>query len=368
MSGSALSFLHNPALAMGVMTFQNNRLDTYESLIEALENRDTSTNRIQKIFETWAARDKKRMESRHLVYTAVATRLARGGATVAQALKPFVSDDEFLIISSAQSNGDLPKALRLVVRNIIATNTMKDKAGEELRQPALGVLLLLGLSYGYGRGLWPDFIRAMPLKYWPAWTIPCIDFQSWFATYWYSVFVVVLLVAVYYWTRDRWTGRSRDWADKLPPWSIHKGRKAANFLGITSALLQSGKPVRQAMVEIRDLSEPYMRWQVTRMIAKYDVSGENAISSLKTGLFNPLILDRIEDAQAGRDFSKALAHVGDGALTIVMRVVNKQATASAMLLMTLVGIGFFYFVAVTVIGIQEATDAFMKFNGGGVPM
>jgi type II secretory pathway component PulF len=256
----------------------------------------------------------------------------------------------------------------LVVRNIIATNSMKDKVFESLSMPVLGIITLLGLSYGYGRALWPDFMRTLPLKYWHGWAIPCIEFQTWFATYWYSLFALVLVVGAYYWSRDRWTGPSRDWADKLPPWSIHKGRKAASFLGITSALLQAGKPVRAAMVAIKELSDPYMRWQVSRMIAKYDVSGENALSSLRTGLFNPMILDRIEDASAGRDFAKALSHVGDNALTVVMRVVNKQATASSMLLMGVVGVAFFYFFAVTIIGIQDATDAYVKVNSGGVSM
>lgn len=360
-----LAFWRSPSLALGAFTFTNNRLATFESLLESLENRvSASTVTLQQLFEKWAARDKKRMESRHLVFTAIASRLARGGSTFAKALRPFVSNDEFLIIASGETNGDLAKALRLVVRNIQATDSMADSIASALAQPAIGVASVLMMSFGFGKGLWPDFLRGIPERFWPAWTMPCIQSQMWFATYWYSLFALFALVGLYYLSRDRWTGKSRDWADKLPPWSIYKGRQAANLLGVMSALIQSGRTVREAFVLVQDMSAPYMQWHMARIIMRYDVSGEDSLSSLKTGLFNALILDRIEDAAAGRDFGGTLSYVGDNALKVILRIVNRQAQASGLVLSALVGIAFFYIVSVSVFGIQDASETFIKTLSG----
>lgn len=365
MSAIALSFWYNPALALGVMTFQNNRLDTYESLIDILDNRDTSTARVQKIFETWAERDKARMETRHLVYSAIAARLARGGLSFAEAIKPFVSNEEFLIINSAKANGNLLVALRLLVRNINANASMKDEAFKALQLPATGIFLLLALSIGFGRAMWPDFMRILPKKYWPEWAMPAINFQIWLGEHWYAIGVVAVIVFLYYWSRDRWTGKTRDWADKLPPWSIYKGKQASSFLGVMSALIQAGKTVREGMSDVEKLASPYLKWQVGRMIARYDIAGDKPLLALRTGLFTPMLVDRVEDSSASRDFAKALAHVGDAALMLVLRVVNNQARAAAGVLMFIVGLGFIYFYAVVIIGIQEANESYIKVLGGG---
>lgn len=365
MSANPLSFWYNPALALGVMTFQNNRLDTYESLIDILDNRDTSTARVQKIFETWAERDKARMETRHLVFSAIASRLARGGLSFAECIKPFVSNEEFLIINSAKANGNLVVALRLLVRNINANASMKDEAFKALQLPATGILMLIALSVGFGRAMWPDFMRILPPKYWPTWSMPAINFQLWLGEHWYAISFAALIVFAYYWTRDRWTGKSRDWADKLPPWSIYKGKQASSFLGVMSALIQAGKTVREGMKDIENLADPYLKWQVARMVARYDIAGDKPMLALRTGLFTPMLVDRVEDSSASRDFARALSHVGDAALELVLRVVNRQAKAAAGLLMFFVGAGFIYFYAVVIIGIQEANESYIRVLGGG---
>ncbi len=367
MSLIPLRFWTNPALALGVFTFQNNRLATYESLLGFLENRDNAaTIRVQETFDTWAKRDRARMETRHLVFGAIARRLKIGGATVAGAMRPFITTEEYLIISAGETNGKLAEALRLLIRNVSANQGMLSSVFSALAQPALGLITLLILSYVFGKSLWPDLMRAIPPKFWPSWALPCIDAQIWFAKHWYVLFVLAGLVAAYYITLNKWVGKSRDWADKLPPWSINKGKQASAFLGVMSALIEAGRTVGEAFVDIRDKSDPYMRWQITRILTRYAVAGKDAMSCLRTGLFNPMILDQVEDASSGREFGPGLAHAGSVALQTVLRVVNAQAQAAGVTLTATVGLVFLYITAVTTIGIQEATDSLIRGVGGAV--
>ena len=371
MSSIALKYWYKPSLALGVYTFQSNRLATYESMLGFIEKGGSATTpRVQEIFENWAARDRKRMETRHLVFSAIATRISRGGVSVAQAMRPFISSQEYLILAAGETNDDLPKALQLIIRNIQASSGMLESIFNALAQPAMGLSMVVLLSFFFGAILWPDLLRAIPPKFWPAWTLPCINAQIWFAKNWYTFLSFFVLVAIYYRTRDRWTGKSRDFFDKLPPWSIHKGEQAASFLGVIASLIEAGRTVRESLVDIRDKSDPYMRWQVSRIIARYDTSGKDAMSSLRTGLFNTMILDRIEDASTGRDFGATLAYTGNTALKVVMRIVNTQAQSAGLALTALIGLAFFYIAAVTTFGIQEATDGLLKgMQGvGGISM
>lgn len=365
MSLISLKFWKKPGLALGTWTFQNNRLATYESLISMIDTKGLTTRaRVQDIFEKWAMRDRARHETRHLVFSAIASRLARGGATIADAMRPFISDEEFLIFSAGEASGDFPKSLALVVRNIHANEGMMDDVTDALLQPAGGFATILFLSFWFGVSLWPEFLRNIHLKYWPEWTLPLIYFQIWFGKYWYSIVAALGLVVLYYRSRDRWTGRVRDWFDVLPPWSIHKGKQAASFLGVVSSLINSGRTVREAMVDIREKSSPYMRWHVGRIINRYDTSGKDGLVALRTGLFNVMILDRIEDASTGRDFGATLAYAGETSLKTVLRIVNKQAKMAGTVLLGIVGSLMIYLTLVTVFGVQDATDALIKAVGG----
>lgn len=365
MSLRALRFMSNPMLALGVWTFQNNRRLTYESLLGFLADRDAGAKvRVQETFVTWAKRDRDRHETRHLVFSAMARRLSLGGASVAQAMRPFISTEEYLIISAGEVNGKLKKSLELIIRNLKASEGSLGTVLSALAQPALGAATLLILSYVFGKSFWPELMRAIPPKFWPSWALYCIDSQVWFAQHWYALLAVTGLIVGYYFSLDRWTGKTRDWIDRLPPWSIYKGKQAATFLGVMAALIESGRTVREAFVDVRSKSDPYMRWQISRILARYDTAGKDSMLCLRTGLFNSYILDQVEDASTGREFGPGLAEAGSKALHLVFRIVNTQAQAAGLTLTALVGFFFLYITAVTTIGIQDATEALIKGVGG----
>lgn len=355
-----------PMLYTGALTFRRERVDMYEALIDKLDPANRSNAAVEtltQIFRAWAERDRSRHDTRALVYGHVSARLANS-ASLAEALKPFIGVDEYLIIHAGEVQGDLVGALKLLVRYIGAGGTMRSAVLAALGQPALGLASLGILSVVVGIFMWPDFLRSIPLKYWPDWTHACIHTQMWLGRHWYWLTLLVLLVAAYYYYLNRWIGRSRALADRIPPWSIYRSLQGSTLIGVLAALISAGKTVREALVSIRSMSSPYMRWHIDRMVRRLDATGDG-MAAIRSGPFSRAMMDRIEDAAAGRTFEDTLRHVSANALRLIVRTVQKQADAINLVFLLIVGVLFVYTAAVLVLGMQEATDAFIKAVSGG---
>lgn len=356
---------NNPALWLGALSFRGGRLDIYEQLMAKLDGSGrAAVQTVPEIFAEWAKREKKRNEAIYYVYDHVRRRTARGDS-LAESLRPFVDVEEYLIMAGGEVKGDLVTAIKSLIANVEARQSMSDALVAAMWLPVLGLLSLIALSAGFGVALWPEFTRGIPVQYWPGWTKPCIEVQLWIGQHWPWMFLLGLVVVAYEASLDRWTGRTREWVDHLPPWSINKGRLAANTLGAMAALVSSGLSVRQAFVMIRDRATPYMRWQLNRVIRRYDTPGIEGIAALRTGFFSQRMMDRIEDAASGRSFDETLRDVGTRSMKLVVRSLKAQAIVSSGILFVVVGILFVYVTLVVVIGIQEATDLFTKSLSGG---
>lgn len=354
----------SPLMYAGALTFRANRVDTYEALIDKLENKEAGpVETLPAIFAAWAKRDRERQETRFMVYEYVQRKLANG-ETLAKALRPFIGDDEYLILTSGELRGDLPQALKLVIRNLQATADMKASVAGAVAQPALGLVSLLLLSVVVGLFMWPDFLRSIPWKFWPGWTHACIVVQMWLGKHWIWLTLLVLLAFWYLWSLRRWTGRGRMMFDRIPPWSIYRGQQASSLLGVLSALIASGRTVRESLVLIQGLSSPYMRWRIHQMIARYDAAGADGMAAVRTGFFSLPIMDRLEDAATNRSFDQTLRHVGDNALRLIVRVVKRQADVANTVFLLFVGALFLYTAGVLILGVQDATDAMVRSVGG----
>lgn len=356
---------NSPAMWIGAMTFRSNRLDIYEQLLAKLDGVGrAAVQSVPEIFGEWALREKKRGDLLAIVYDFI-RRKTSNGISLAESLRPFIDNDEYLILAGGEVRGDLVNSIRALLANVEARQNMFEAVVAAMWMPVLGLLSLVALSVGFGMFLWPEFTRAIPDQYWPAWTKPCINVQLWMGKNWMWMSIIFVLFWLYMATLDRWTGRSREFFDRLPPWSIHKGRLAANVLGAMAALVGAGLSVREAFVMIRDRASPYMRWHLNRIIRRYDSPGTEGVAALRTGLFSRRMMDRVEDAASGRSFDETLKDVGTRSLKLVVRTLKAQAVASSAVMFISVGVLFIYVTAVVVLGIQDATDLFTKSLSGG---
>jgi len=356
---------NSPLMWLGAMTFRSNRLSIYEQLLAKLDPTGRpAVQSIPEIFGDWALRELKRGDTLGYVYEHVRKKTEKG-VSIAEALRPFLDNDEYLILAGGATRGDLREAITKLLTNSEARQEMSDATLAAMWTPATGFISILVMSVLLGIFLWPDYVRTIPTRYWPEWSRPCLNVQLWLGKNWPISFSVVGLAVLYAITLDRWTGRSREWFDKWPPWSIYKGRLAANVLSTVAALVGSGLSVREAFVMVRDRASPYLRWQMNRIIRRYDSPGVEGIAALRTGLFSQRMMDRVEDAASGRSFDETLRDVGERSLKLIVRTLKAQAGMASLVLLVIVGVLLTYITVVMVFGIQDATDAYTRALSGG---
>lgn len=361
-------FTNSPLLWLGAMTFRANRLDIYEQLLAKLDpSGRASVQSVSEIFAEWALREKKRGDSLRYVYDHVRKKTEKG-VSVAEALRPFLDNDEYLILAGGEVKGNLIESLGRLLANSEARQQMKEAALAAGWIPASGFLTVLVMSIMLGIYLWPDYVRTVPDRYWPAWTKPGIYTQIWLGKNWPVSFILLALGVAYAVTLTPWTGRTREWFDRFPPWSIHKARLGANVLSTIAALVGSGLSVREGFVMIRDRAAPYLRWHMNRLIRRYDSPGLEGAAVLRTGLFSQRMMDRVEDAASGRSFDETLRDVGERSLKLVVRTLRAQAATASLVLLLIVGVLLVYIAMLIVFGIQDATDAYTRaMQGPGLP-
>jgi len=348
---------------LGALTFRNRRRDLYESLLIMLDRSGRASVRtVGEVFQDWAAREKRRGDTVANVYSYIANKAAH---SLAEGLRPFVDNDEYLIIVSGETRGDLMYALRALIENSKAKEEMNKATAGEMILPLVSFLSLVVLSLVFGQEVWPTFMKVIPERFWPGYMLPCVYTQIWLRQNWAVVAALPLIWLLYKHTQDRWVGRLRLWVDVLPPWSVYRGRLAANTLSMLAALIGAGLTVREAFDQIRSRSDPYLRWHIDWILRRYDASGENRLDALRTSLFSRQMMDRVEDAASGRTFDEALMSVSSRSLSLVVRTLKAQAATAGAIVMLVVGLLFSYVTVCQVFGMQDATDRYIASVQGG---
>jgi type II secretory pathway component PulF len=353
----------NPVLFISGFNLRLTREDLYQSIIDKLDNTTAaSMERLDQIFGMWSKRDHDRNDLRAMAMKHI-HRCLLNGQSFADAIRPFVPRTEALIIQSGEVKGNLGEALKLAVRNMNDSDKMRGVVMGAISQPLMGFLSILALSIILGVFMWPDILKGVPLEFWPAWSHPAIHFQLWLGERWIWLGTLVIPVWLYMYTVGRWTGSTRHVFDSITPWSIYKSQNAAIFLSVLAALVESGKTVREALLLMRDNSNPYLAWRTSQIIRRYDAGGNEGIKALRTGFFNRQIMDRVEDAATNKSFGDTLRHVGTKASHTIFKAVQAQAAAANGIFLVAVGAAFIYTTAVIVFGMQEAVDALTRSFG-----
>jgi len=339
--------------------FLSVRADVYENLASQLT--DAGSRRVETLAETfgaWAKRDRARNMSVATVYSAVEQRL-RKGASFSAALKGFVPREETMLIDAGEASGRLADAFRAALTSQSADDEMRGTMAGAMMQPAFNFFGLVVTSVVLGKMLWPDLMSTFATKYWPSWCLPLIESNIWLANNWPVMIVMLLFLPAYYLTLSRWTGRFRQFFDRIPPWSLYRDRNASSLLVILAGLIRSGLTVDVALDRVRQSSTPYMRWHLSLMLRRLQIHANEPIKAFETGLFSQPILDRLNDALRTRSPDEALSHMGEKSLQAILKVVKRSAAFANGLCMLVIGLLFAYSIAVQVIGAQDASSAFV---------
>jgi len=312
---------------------------------------------IRELFQAWGNREASRGGNIAQVYQAIVVRLDRG-YSLAQALAPFIPSEEMMTIEAGEAGGNLLAALESAQVQKSSDEQIKSLMTAAMAEPAMSALSIAATSWFCGSYLWPEVLKVIEERFWPEWALPLIHFEVFFASHWQLTALVILLVAVYWWSIPRWTGRIRSLVDNIPPWSTYRDRQAASFLGSLGGLLGAGMELDAALQRIEKSADPWLAWHIKRIRKRLLKAGHNPISCLNTGLFAQSLMDMIEDAARNRSFDATLTHLGTNAMPAIVAKVKKIAAITGTALSILMGILFMYQVAVQQSATNTATSNF----------
>lgn len=342
------------------MAFNAAREELYEKLIEELQKDGAKrTDTTSALFDSWAEREMTRNKWLASSYLSIANKMNHEGKSLSDTLQHLVPFEERMVIWGGEQRGQLVPALEQALRIKQTLQDMKTNTRTAVRQPLFAAVQLFLTSFIIGGWVWPDMVRTIPFKFWPGWAVPSVSFDLWFARNWPILGIVVPMLYLYFYTLPRWTGRSRQIADRIFPWATYREEQANVLLTTLAGLLNNKFTIPHACEEIRVRSTPYLRWHLNRIVPQLTELGDNALKAFDTGLISRPVMDRLEDAKRTRDLDKTIQHVGDKALAAMVRTAKRFAEASSMLISLIFILFFLYSAGVQLIGTQQASDKYV---------
>lgn len=339
--------------------FMEAREDMYEKLIEELEKDGSKRSEtLSALFGAWAKRQSKRNKWLAAAYSSIEYKMNSDGRSLSETLRNLIPFEECMVIWGGEQKGELVESLHHVLRIKRTLEEMKANSRAALMQPIHGAANVFGTALLLGLWVWPDMMNAIPVEFWPSWTKPSIAFDLWFARNWPVIGILAPVLYAYHYTLSRWTGRSRQIADRVFPWATYREEQANVLLTTLAGLLSNKFTITHACEEIRAQASPYLRWHLNRITPQIEVLGDDALKAFNTGLVSRAVMDRLEDAKRTRDLDKTIQHVGDKSLAAMVRIAKQYAQGVSKIASFVFVMLFLYSAAVQLIGTQNASQAY----------
>ncbi|WJN72077.1 type II secretion system protein [Burkholderia anthina] len=344
---------------MREMFYRETRLDIAK---KGLRNSETLLERL----DTLAERHRKRKNLSWLAFQKIAQRM-RAGDDFATAVKPFIPNDEFVLLQLASESPRDDAAIRgleLAEMAAHAKGVLSMTTSMQIAYPAFLIVYLYAFCVLFGSEILPAMLDVKPLDKWSAFGKFVYAFDTFCADYWWLTSSVVAgLVLGYFQTLKRWTGKLRNSVDALPlMWRNRRDLRAALLIVSLAGLFDSGLTLRAALDKLDKSADPWMRWHIRQMSSRLTATPDKPMQALDTGIFSEMTIDILTDA-AGRDqFVESVKSLGQGSLDRVVESVRRNAKvthyvllAAAVLAFLVFGLGSYF--ATAAVGFDGASTS-----------
>jgi type II secretory pathway component PulF len=153
--------------------------------------------------------------------------------------------------------------------------------------------------------------------------------------------VMVALIVLYFATLKRWTGRTRAFFDRYPPWSMYRMFVGAGFMISLSALIRADVPMPKALEKLREGADPYLEARITSALRGV-MNGVNigeALYQSGYGFPDPQIVRDLRIYGQMTGFSEMLDKISKRWVDrAAKRIGSIAATLNALMLVALGGI------------------------------
>lgn len=245
----------------------NARAEIYESLADFMADEIRQDEAITELIES---RISSRTEHDTYVWLLqdVLHSTKREGRSLAEALRPYVSTMEYMLIGAGDDAARKVKVLHMLAKILRDLSKAKRMFLQALVQPMGIFVLILGALYYLGYAIIPEIARMVPTENVTGWAGLLISMSEALASPWAMAvpFVILIFIGLTLWSLPNWTGTLRIWADKLPPWSFYRILNGGTWLVSLSSLMSAGRLQHKVLEEMAEVANPWLLERINYLI------------------------------------------------------------------------------------------------------
>ncbi|EEJ4252257.1 type II secretion protein F [Salmonella enterica subsp. enterica serovar 4,[5],12:b:-] len=264
-------------------TFRYSRINFYEDLSGMLNDRINVRRALEFLIDVETDFGKKTGSSgTYFVCCECLDALNRTGA-ISSALKKYIKEDEYQLISSGEIRGDLASGLIQAGKIVKSRSEMTMTLITSMIYPSVLLIGCLANMYMVYETIMPIFISVAPEERWTSSMRLLTDISGFFINngLYLSVFCILVFFIIRY-SLPRYTGPGRQYLDYIPPWSLYKIFNGVSYLFNMAAMLSIDIPVAKALERI-EKNSARNRWLQERIkeIRRYVLLGQSLAMSMK---------------------------------------------------------------------------------------
>lgn len=206
------------------------------------------------------------------------------GKSLASSMQGWISIPEQMIIEAGEQSDKLAVALDDALQAENATRGIRKAILGGLAYPAILLVALIGILWGFSTEIVPTFATILPPEQWvgtPATTYTI----SQFIINWLPMLGMVLggAITAMALSLPILTGPLRRILDYLPPWSIYKITQGASFMIAMRGFVSAGTTVPDAMRNMLKIGNPYFKERVAAIFARINMGRNLGEAMLEAG-------------------------------------------------------------------------------------
>jgi type II secretory pathway component PulF len=343
-----------------------NRLRAYGKIATMLDNGVGIDQILKELYDIESDEGRKKGEAMAIVYQEWRNVIHNGGR-FADAIDGWIPVTERMILLAGESSGELPKALRSVIRVVKASNEIRSAVIGGLLYPAILLAATLAYLFLFGTRVIPEFTRILDVSKWGKLAYSLYQLSEFVIAYGaWLIAGIVVMIAIVVASLPRWRGSGRVTFDKLPPYSLYRLVVGSGFMLALASMLSSSGRIQDALKTMLANSSPYLAERIDAFLFGLN-SGLDAGEAMRTSGYDFPSRELVSDlgiyARHSGDFAEAINKVanewmetGLDAVRAQMKIISGLAIGIiAGTLMWIVG-GFF--------AIQQEIAAMSRSMGG----
>lgn len=281
-----------------------------------------------------------------------------------------------LMLAALDDAPDKPNLLRTLGQAIIAQKEIVSIIKGKLIPPLLMLPGVFAFCYVLATKSIPIIVQIAPPDVWTPFNSAVRTTAEFFANQGgYALLLFLAIASFFVYQLPRWTGVWRQRAESvsprvatlmfpvfpfLLPLGIYRDLQVGLMFSSLAVMLQAGRTLNDALQTVRGSSQPWMKWQLRRILSHLEMHPTEYTKSFSKGLLSPQLLARLaSQIRTNPRFDQVLIKIGtQGGEDIRKEVMRQAGLINAMLMFF--GAGLFMFMMLGQLSISQTMSEEMS--------